>query len=325
MTHHVSPLHLYQHTVASSVSCAGIALHTGAMVNMVIKPAPVNTGIVFIRRDVELGRGIVPALYNRVNETTLGTTITNRYGVSVSTIEHVMAAIWGYGIDNAVIELDGPEVPVMDGSSEPFTFLLECTGRQAQAASRRRIELLRDISAQEGASTMQATPAASLQLDITIAFPHRMITTQKAHYDFAQTDFKQALCRARTFGFERDVERMREAGLALGGSLHNAIVLSDDDILNEGGLRYNDEFVRHKALDCVGDFFLAGGHLLAHVEAHKPGHGVNNMLLRAIFEDASNYRILGGESLELPEGVEAVDLPMPYDKETAKAIQSAAI
>ena len=315
----------YQHTVASSVSCAGVALHTGAMVNMVIKPAPVNTGIVFIRRDVDAGRGIVPALYNRVSETTLGTTITNRHGVSVSTIEHVMAAIWGFGIDNAVIELDGPEVPVMDGSSEPFTFLLECTGRQAQAATRRRIELLRDVEAAEGESTMKAVPHESLKLDISISFPHRMITTQKASYDFADTDFKQALCRARTFGFESDVERMRSAGLALGGSLHNAIVLSEDDILNEGGLRYSDEFVRHKALDCVGDFFLAGGQLCAQVEAEKPGHGVNNKLLRAIFADADNYRIVGGEEVALPADMEEADITLPYDDETAEAIQAAMV
>lgn len=295
MQSHLTPN--YQHTVSSAVSCAGVSLHSGDMVNMIIKPAPVNTGIVFLRRDVETGRGMVPALYNRVVETTLGTTIANEHGVTVSTIEHVMAALWGYGIDNALIELDGPEVPIMDGSSEPFIFLLECTGRQAQPATRRTIEVLRPVSVMEKDSTITISPAETFALDISIQFSHRLITEQHAEYDFSETSFKQSLCRARTFGFARDVEKMRSMGLALGGSLHNAIVLGDDDILNDGGLRYSDEFVRHKALDCVGDFFLAGGMLQGHVEARKPGHGVNNKLLRAIFSNMENYRIVGGEEV----------------------------
>jgi UDP-3-O-[3-hydroxymyristoyl] N-acetylglucosamine deacetylase len=288
-----------QHTVSSAVSCAGISMHSGDMVNMIIKPAPVNSGIVFIRRDVEAGKGMVPALYNRVVETTLGTTIANEHGITVSTIEHVMAALWGYGIDNAVIELDGPEVPIMDGSSEPFIFLLECTGKQMQAATQRRIEILRPVAVAEKDCTLTISPAESFSLDIAIKFPHRLITEQRAQYDFSEISFKQTLCRARTFGFVRDVEKMRSMGLALGGSLHNAIVLGDDDILNEGGLRYNDEFVRHKALDCVGDFALAGGTLMGHVEAFKPGHGINNHLLRAIFSNIDNYRIVGGDTVEL--------------------------
>jgi len=292
-----------QHTVSSAVSCAGISMHSGDMVNMIIKPAPVNTGIVFVRRDVDAEHGIVPALYNRVVETTLGTTIANAHGVTVSTIEHVMAALWGFGIDNAVIELDGPEVPIMDGSSEPFIFLLECAGRQVQGATQRRIEILRPVAVEEKDCTLAVTPADHFSLDITIKFPHRLITEQRARYDFSETSFKQSLCRARTFGFVRDVETMRSMGLALGGSLHNAIVLGEDDILNEGGLRYNDEFVRHKALDCVGDFALAGGMLQGHVDAFKPGHSINNLLLRAVFSNMDNYRIVGGDAVELPENL----------------------
>lgn len=287
---------LMQHTIAAPVSCAGVSLHTGDMVDMLIKPAAENTGIVFVRRDVEEGRNVVPATYDRVTETTLGTTIANEHGVTVSTIEHVMAALWGAGIDNATIELDGPEVPIMDGSSEPFIFLIDCAGRTEQAAAKRVIEVLKPITVQEKESTVTLSPGEGFVLDITIDFPHKLINRQQATYDFSQTSFKQALCRARTFGFARDVEKMRSMGLALGGSLHNAIVLADEGVLNEGGLRYNDEFVRHKALDCVGDYFLAGGMLQGNIETLRPGHGINNKLLRALFADASNYRFIEAEA-----------------------------
>jgi UDP-3-O-[3-hydroxymyristoyl] N-acetylglucosamine deacetylase len=288
---------LMQHTIAAPVSCAGVSLHTGDMVDMLIKPAAENTGIVFIRRDVEEGRNRVPANFDRVTETTLGTTIANEYGVTVSTIEHVMAALWGAGIDNATIELDGPEVPIMDGSSEPFIFLIDCAGRTEQNAAKRVIEVLKEITVQEKDSTATLSPAEGFVLDITIDFPHKLINRQQATYDFTETSFKQSLCRARTFGFARDVEKMRSMGLALGGSLHNAIVLADEGVLNEGGLRYNDEFVRHKALDCVGDYFLAGGAIQGNVETLRPGHGINNKLLRALFADPSNYRIIEAEAV----------------------------
>jgi UDP-3-O-[3-hydroxymyristoyl] N-acetylglucosamine deacetylase len=287
---------LMQHTIAAPVSCAGVSLHTGDMVDMLIKPAAENTGIVFVRRDVEESRNVVPATYDRVTETTLGTTIANEHGVTVSTIEHVMAALWGAGIDNATIELDGPEVPIMDGSSEPFIFLIDCAGRREQNVAKRVIEVLKPVTVQEKDSTATLSPREGFVLDITIDFPHKLINRQQATYDFAATSFKQALCRARTFGFARDVEKMRSMGLALGGSLHNAIVLADEGILNEGGLRYNDEFVRHKALDCVGDYFLAGGMIHGNVETLRPGHGINNKLLRALFADPSNYRLVEAEA-----------------------------
>lgn len=290
---------MFQHTVAAEVSCVGVSLHTGDMVNMTIRPAAPNTGIVFVRTDVE-AHGSVPARYDAVVETTLGTTIANQYGVTVSTIEHVMAALWGAGIDNARIELDGAEVPIMDGSSEPFIFLLDCAGRVQQRALRRRIEVLREITVQEGKSTATIAPNEGFALDIEIAFNHKLIATQKGSYDFTRTSFKQSLARARTFGFARDVEKMRSMGLALGGSLHNAIVLDEENILNEGGLRYADEFVRHKALDCVGDYYLAGALIEGSVTTSRPGHGINNKLLRAIFADAANYRVIGGEEVDVP-------------------------
>ena len=297
---------LCQHTVAAEVSCVGVSLHSGDMVNMVIRPAAANTGIVFVRKDIENTKNQVPATFDAVVETTLGTTIANKHGVTVSTIEHLMAAIWGAGIDNARIELGGPEVPIMDGSSEPFIFLLECAGRVQQRAARRAIEILREVRVEEGKSVAVAKPAEAFVLEVEIAFNHNLIGSQKARYDFSETTFKQSLARARTFGFAAEVEKMRSMGLALGGSLHNAIVVGEDDILNEGGLRYADEFVRHKALDCVGDYFLAGAMIRGEVQTHRPGHGINNKLLRAILADEANYRIVGGEEVEAPMTVARV-------------------
>lgn len=290
---------LLQHTVAAEVSCVGVSLHSGDMINMVIRPALPHTGIVFVRTDIEQ-HNVVPATYDAVVETTLGTTIANKHGVSVATIEHLMAALWGAGIDNARIELNGPEVPIMDGSSEPFVFLLECAGRVQQRALKRVVEVLREVSVTEGASTATLTPYDGFTLNIEIAFKHPLIATQKAEYDFSDTSFKQALSRARTFGFEAEVEKMRSMGLALGGSLHNAIVVGESDIVNEGGLRYADEFVRHKALDCVGDYFLAGAAIQGMVNTVRPGHGINNKLIRALFADPANYRIVGDTEIQMP-------------------------
>lgn len=286
---------MFQHTLAATVRCAGVALHTGNMVELVMHPAAENTGIVFVRRDAEAGKNEIEARYNNVVETTLGTTIANTHGTSISTIEHLVAALWGYGIDNVRIELEGPEVPIMDGSSEPFYFLLECTGRTRQNVTRRVLEVLKSVSVSEGGCTATAEPSPHFVLDIGIEYNHPLLSMQRTTYDFSETSFKQSLVRARTFGFLRDVEKMHSMGLARGGSLHNAIVLSDEGVMNEGGLRYNDEFIRHKALDCVGDFFLCGAQMQATVTTFKPGHGINNSLLRAIFADASNYRMRGGE------------------------------
>jgi UDP-3-O-[3-hydroxymyristoyl] N-acetylglucosamine deacetylase len=298
MSSHNESSNVFQHTVAAEVSCVGVSLHTGDMVNMTIRPAAANTGIVFVRTDVEQ-HAQVPARYDAVVETTLGTTIANKHGVTVSTIEHVMAALWGADIDNARIELDGAEVPIMDGSSEPFVFLLDCAGKVQQRAVRQRIEVLREVSVEEGSSRATIAPNEGFALNVEIAFNHKLIATQKANYDFTRTSFKQSLARARTFGFARDVEKMRSMGLALGGSLHNAIVIGEEEILNEGGLRYADEFVRHKALDCVGDYFLSGAPIDGVVTTTRPGHGVNNKLLRALFADPANYRIVGGEEVDV--------------------------
>lgn len=280
----------YQTSLHYPVSCHGVALHSGAVVTLTMHPAPAGHGIVFRRSDIKGEAAIVPARYDLVKETQLGTTLINAHGTKVMTVEHLMAALWGCGIDNALIELDGPEIPIMDGSAEPFVFLIECAGVEVLDTPRRLLEICRTVAVEEEGASAVITPAEHFALDIAIRFDHAQIGAQRAYYDFERTSFKRSLCRARTFGFAKDVEALRQMGLARGGSLENAVVLDDSGVLNADGLRYEDEFVRHKALDCVGDFYLAGGTLLGEVTTMRPGHRINNLLLREIFADSANYR-----------------------------------
>jgi UDP-3-O-[3-hydroxymyristoyl] N-acetylglucosamine deacetylase len=292
MTHGL-PFHsTYQTTLAGSVTCSGVGVHTGQTVVLTLHPAEADTGIQFVRLDVPEEKSVVRAFYLDVTDTMLGTTITNGHGVSVSTIEHLMAALWGMGVDNAIVTLTGAEVPIMDGSSEPFVFLIECAGIKPLTAHRDTLEILKKVSVQEGSSSASIRPFDGFALDISIEFPHAAIPRQRTVYDFARQDFRHALCRARTFGFAKDVEMLRARGLARGGSLDNAIVINEDGIMNEGGLRYNDEFIRHKALDCVGDFFLTGMRIRGAVTTSRPGHGINNKLLRALLADRSAWRLV---------------------------------
>jgi UDP-3-O-[3-hydroxymyristoyl] N-acetylglucosamine deacetylase len=299
-----APAVIRQTTLGNKVSCSGIGLHSGSQVNMVIYPAAANTGIVFKRLDVAADVAFVPAVYDAVCETRLGTTIRNRHGVMVSTVEHLMAAIWGVGIDNAVVELDGPEVPIMDGSSEPFVFMLECARVIELAAARRILRVLKAVEVQDGESIARVEPNLEgdegCTIGIEIQFDNALINRQSSHYDFREITFKQSLSRARTFGFEHEVTALRQMGLALGGSLDNAIVVGKDRILNEEGLRYSDEFVRHKALDCIGDLYLAGLRIDARFNFLRPGHAINNKLLRALFADESAYAIVEAGTLSEP-------------------------
>jgi UDP-3-O-[3-hydroxymyristoyl] N-acetylglucosamine deacetylase len=272
---------------------------------MVIYPAPAGNGIVFRRKDVPAAQSLVPAHYAAVCDTNLGTTLRNQHGVTVATVEHLMAAFWGAGIDNAVVELDGPEVPIMDGSSEPFVFMLDCAGTVQLAAPRRILHVLRAVEVRDGNSVARIEPNTEGEegctLAIEIQFNHAIINRQISFYDFREVSFKQALSRARTFGFEHEVMALRSMGLARGGSLDNAIVLGKDNILNEDGLRYDDEFVRHKALDCIGDIFQAGCRIDGRFTFLRPGHAINNKLLRALFADASAYAIT--EEGAMPDAV----------------------
>lgn len=287
---------MFQTSLANKVSCAGVGLHTGKIVNMSIYPAPAGTGIVFKRLDVPQDRALIPARYDLVCDTRLGTTLRNQLGVTVSTVEHLMAAFWGVGLDNAVVELDGPEVPIMDGSSEPFLFLLECARMVKLSEPRTALRVLKAVEVRDGECFARIEPTGfgeeGMTLDVGIEFDHVAVGRQASFYDFRETSFKQALSRARTFGFEHEVNALRSAGLALGGSLHNAVVVGKEGVLNEDGLRYADEFVRHKALDCVGDLFLAGHRIDGHFTFLRPGHGINNKLLRALFADAGAYTLV---------------------------------
>ena len=274
-----------QNTLANPVTCVGVALHTGAKVTMTLKPAAEHSGIVFKRVDVTDRENVVPAQYDRVSETRLGTTISNDEGVSVSTIEHLMAAFWGCRVDNAIVELDGPEVPIMDGSSEPFLFLIECAGIKKQDAPRRLIRVKKRVEVQDGDKTISIEPSERFAVKLGIDFNSKVIDNQQGTFVCNGTSFKAELARARTFGFAHEVEALRAAGLARGGSLDNAIVIKDDKVLNEDGLRYGDEFVRHKILDCIGDTYLCGAYLQGVITGTKTGHEMNNKLLHALFAD----------------------------------------
>jgi UDP-3-O-[3-hydroxymyristoyl] N-acetylglucosamine deacetylase len=245
-----------------------------------------------MRRDVADRNPYVAAHYRNVVETRLGTTIANDDGVKVATIEHLMAALWGCGVDNAMIEIDGPEIPIMDGSSEPFVFLIECAGVVEQLKPRKLVKVLKAVEARDGDAYVAIKPAQGYTVHLDIDFNSAVIGKQTLALDFSAAQFKNTVSRARTFGFEREVDTLRQMGLARGGSLENAIVVNEAGILNPEGLRYADEFVRHKVLDCVGDLFLAGARLIGEVHGFKSGHCLNNKLLRTLFADHANWQVV---------------------------------
>lgn len=269
---------------------------------MTLWPAKPDTGVIFRRSDLTPITD-VQARYDHVVSTQLSTTLGYNGSVSIGTVEHLMAALLGCGIDNAVVELDGQEVPVMDGSAAPFVFLIECAGIVEQDAARRYLQICKEVTVGDERRHITLRPADHFSLTCDIAFDHRLIGQQSFVFDPRAVSFKRELSRARTFCFESDVEHMRAAGLALGGSLDNAIVIGPSRVLNEDGLRYEDEFVRHKALDCLGDLFLAGGPMLAEVHSVRAGHEMNQRLLRALFADPEAWRIVTLEEAEQDLGV----------------------
>lgn len=278
-----------QTTIQNPVSCYGIGVHSGKRAQLTLKPAKENTGIVFVRTDVTALCPYISANYASVSETTLCTAISNDAKVKVATIEHLMAAIWGMGIDNLIIELDGEEVPVMDGSSKPFIFMLECAGEKELSAQRRSLKILKEVSFTNKDSEVVISPADSFRINMVIDFESKAIGRQEREFN-AQNSFKDDLAAARTFGFIHELEYLKSKGLAKGASLDNAVGIDKDVILNSDGLRFDDEFVRHKLLDSVGDLFTAGGFIIGKLDCYKPGHYMNNQLLRKVFEDPNNYR-----------------------------------
>ncbi len=280
-----------QRTLKSAISCTGTGLHSGARITMTLRPAEPDTGIFFRRIDIAGGGALIPAHWASVSDTRLNTCVTDAAGIKVHTIEHLMAALAGMSIDNAVIDINGPEVPVMDGSAAPFVFLVECAGVVEQAAPRRAIKVLKRVVVEEGDKLAMLMPAPCFSVNVEIDFANPLIGRQDCWLTMTGQSFKSEISRARTFGFEHEVAALRAAGLAKGGSLDNAVVIASDGnrIVNDEGLRYEDEFVRHKLLDAVGDLYLAGAPLLAHFRGVRTGHGLNNRLLATLFADRSAW------------------------------------
>ena len=285
-------LNLAQKTINNTISCNSVGLHSGLNVNMKISPAPINSGIIFRRIDLESGKNEIKAEFKNVTTTNLGTSIANQFGASISTIEHLMAAIWSCGIDNLIIEVDNAEVPIMDGSSEPFVFLIECAGITPQSENRKVLEILEKIRIEDGDKFIEVEPSKEFSLDLNIDFNHPQIKINKLNFHSNLHSFKNDICRARTFCFKHEIEQMYKIGLAKGGSLDNSIVVDHDKILNEGELRYKDEFIRHKTLDFIGDLFLAGYHVIGHFNAYKVGHTLNNKFLHHLFNNPQKWRLV---------------------------------
>ena len=280
-----------QQTIKKDICFSGVGLHTGKFAKVIIKPGNDNTGIVFIRSDIKHNNQI-NALWSNVSSTILSTTISNEHNISVSTIEHLMSAFSGMHIDNALVLIDSSEVPIMDGSSEPFVKLIEHSGIKVQNSKRKVIEIKKEIEVFNDDSFVKISPNKEFSIDFEIEFESHLINKQACQLQLINGNYKSDISSARTFGFEKDVDYLRENGLALGGSLENAVVVGKSSILNKEGLRFADEFVRHKILDSIGDLYLAGKPIQGYFYGSKSGHYLNNQLLRKIFSDNSNFEIV---------------------------------
>jgi UDP-3-O-[3-hydroxymyristoyl] N-acetylglucosamine deacetylase len=280
---------LRQRTLKTKISTTGVGLHTGHKVEMTLRPAAPDTGIVFHRTDLP-GAADLPALAHGVTDTRLATCLGEGEN-KVWTIEHLMSALAGLGIDNLHVDLSGPELPIMDGSAGPFVFLVQSAGIEEQAAPKRFIRVLKPVEVVQGDKVARFEPFEGFRITLSIDFKHPVFerSGNKAVVDFADQSYLREVSRARTFGFMQDVEAMRAQGLAMGGTLDNAVVMDEYRVLNPDGLRYADEFVKHKVLDCVGDLYLLGHPVIGAFSGHKTGHAMNNQLLRALLADAGAF------------------------------------
>nr|5VWM_A Chain A, UDP-3-O-acyl-N-acetylglucosamine deacetylase [Pseudomonas aeruginosa PAO1] len=281
-----------QRTLKNIIRATGVGLHSGEKVYLTLKPAPVDTGIVFCRTDLDPVVEI-PARAENVGETTMSTTLV-KGDVKVDTVEHLLSAMAGLGIDNAYVELSASEVPIMDGSAGPFVFLIQSAGLQEQEAAKKFIRIKREVSVEEGDKRAVFVPFDGFKVSFEIDFDHPVFRgrTQQASVDFSSTSFVKEVSRARTFGFMRDIEYLRSQNLALGGSVENAIVVDENRVLNEDGLRYEDEFVKHKILDAIGDLYLLGNSLIGEFRGFKSGHALNNQLLRTLIADKDAWEVV---------------------------------
>ena len=302
-----------QNSLKAPAAFSGYGLHSGAAVHMIVRPAPLGHGVWFRRTDLSAGDPLVPARWDAVTPSRLCTVVENAEGVSVSTIEHLMAALAGSGIHNALIDLDGPEVPSLDGSSAPFVAGFLAAGLEPRDIPLRAVRVLKPVEVREGDAVARLEPADMLEIDFRISFQDAAIGTQARRLNMANGAFVRELSDSRTFCRQADVDAMRKAGLALGGSFENAVVFDGDQVLSPGGLRHADEPVRHKMLDAVGDLALAGGPILGRYTGVRAGHALTNRLLRALFADPCAYALVdcGPQTLgKLPGvGVHMGDLP----------------
>lgn len=280
-----------QATIINPISCFGIGVHSGKITQLTLKPAKVNTGIVFIRTDVKSVSNHIEAKYCNVCETSFSTTLKNSSNVQIATVEHLIAAIWGCGIDNLIVECDGPEIPIMDGSSKSFVFMLECAGKKIQNAPKKHLKILKPIKVVHQDCEIICEPSDTMEIDLTINFDSKIIGTQNILFN-EQIKFKNDVANARTFGFVKDLSYLQSKGLAQGASLENAIGIDNDLILNQEGLRYKDEFVRHKLLDLIGDFFTSQGNIIGSFRIYKAGHTINNEFLRKLLSNPACYQWL---------------------------------
>jgi len=291
---------LNQRTLKTATKTVGVGLHTGVRVELGLRPAQPDTGIVF--RRVDLAEPVsIPALAGNVGDTRLSSTL-KKDGASISTVEHLLSALAGLGIDNLHVDVAGPEIPIMDGSAGPFIFLLQSAGIVEQKARKRYLRVTQPVEVHDGDKWARFEPFNGFKLDFTIDFPHPVFGSETTHVvvDFAEHSYVKEVARARTFAFMQDVEAMRAAGLALGGSLQNAIVLDETHVLNSEGLRYDNEFVKHKVLDAIGDLYLLGHPLVAQYAAFKSGHSLNNALARALLAQPSAFEIVTFAADDLP-------------------------
>lgn len=280
-----------QRTLKNVIRATGVGLHTGKKIYLTLRPAPVDSGIIF--RRVDLDEPVeIPANPQNVSDTRLSTTLGHGE-VSISTVEHLLSAFAGLGVDNAYVDVSAPEVPIMDGSAGPFVFLIQSAGIETQSAAKKFIRIKRPITVEDGDKWARFEPFDGFKVSFTIEFDHPVFhkSEQTAVVDFSSTSFVKEVSRARTFGFMRDVELLQQNNLALGGSLDNAVVLDDYRVLNEDGLRYDDEFARHKVLDAIGDLYLLGHSLVGAFTGFKSGHQLNNVLLRTLLADESAWEM----------------------------------
>ena len=293
---------LSQKTVKNPLSIKGIGLHTGEPVNIKINPAEPNTGIVFKRTDLNNNNYIIPSVFN-VTNTSFCTTVSNEFGVKVSTIEHLMGALFGLGVDNALIEIDSQEVPILDGSAKEFVEKINLTGIKSSNVPIKIIKIQKKISIEDGAKTMSIEPnKISLDIDFEIKYNNELIGTQRNLINVYEEDLSE-IYNSRTFCLYEDVEKLKKMNLAKGGNLDNAVVVKDNKVLNEGGLRNNKEFVNHKILDCMGDLYLSGYKIIGKVCCSQGGHKLTNQLLREVFQNKDNFKIIEIKEKNIPHSL----------------------